>query len=78
VRRKAITVERDDAVQIATEHLEPSRRKGMMLHATVEYPDCWSVSFEWPDPSGEIRALPTILRLEVDKLTKQVTECPGR
>jgi hypothetical protein len=69
---------RDEAVRLAAEHLEPWRREGMRFGNAVEYPDCWSVSFDWPDPEGVLRALPTGLRLEVDKASKQVTEFPRR
>jgi hypothetical protein len=69
---------RDEAVRLAAEHLEPWRRQGMRLESAVEYTDCWSVSFDWPDPEGLIWALPTGLRLEVDKVSKRVTEFPRR
>ena len=71
-------MDRAEAVRIAAESLEPWRREGMRLEAVVEYPKCWSVSFDWSRPDGEVRALPTSLRLEVDKVTKTVIEYPRR
>ena len=67
-----------EAVRLAADHLEPWRRKGMRFHAAVKYPECWSISFDGSDPNAELRALPTTLRLEVDKVTKKVTEFPQR
>ena len=71
-------MDRAEAVRIAAASLEPWRREVMRLEAVVEYPECWSVSFDWSRPDAEVRALPTSLRLEVDKVTRKVTEYPGR
>ena len=78
LRRKGVAVEKDEAVRLAAEHVEPSWRKGMCFDAAVEYPDCWSISFDWPEPDGAVRSLPTGIRLEVDKVSKTVTHFPRR
>ena len=70
-------MDKDEALRIAMEHVKPWDG-GLSLAAFWEEADYWCVSFQLPDDPGGVRALPARHRVEVNKATGKVRDCPQR
>ena len=65
----------EEAVEIARQSLKPERRAVAEFWNVIEYPECFSVSFEVP---ARHQPFPAILRIEVDKVTRRAVLKRGR
>ena len=61
----------DDAVEIARQSLKPKWRVEAKSCKVIEYPECFSVSFEVP---ATYQPFPARLRVEVNKVTRRAVQ----